>query len=1121
MVAQRAAGHWRLLSAVAVGAVFCSALMSAVILYSDAVRDLGLKHALATAPRFTNDVRVTSSVQLLNPRDYEATRAATDDLIALQLGGVVEGEVRVTRSATFFPTAPGAVVTTDPLRPRANFWVLDDLMEAATLVEGRLPITSAAATGDQPPGIELLMFRDAADAYGLQVGSEFDLHPFWRAATPLRGVITGLIDPVDPDARYWMGSIDRYRSPATSWPTYAFFIDEATLVRSIGGYLPDMDGTLETLVFVDVARVNSGNADAVREQVAGFRNAAGLRLATTQVTTSLDSTIATYQEKLFFTRLPLFALMIQVTGIVLFYLVMVSTMVIERQMGEIALLRSRGAGTAQVMLAYVIEGLGVVFAAIVLGPLLAAAAIALLGLTPAFSALSDGDLMQVRFSFPAFLMASLGAALALFALLWPAYRACRLSMTHYKQQISRPPAQPIFFRYYLDLVLIAGAAVAFYRLRQRGSFVTDNLFGGLSADPILLATPSLFMLMVALIFLRLFPLGLKLVLFATSRLDGATAPLALTRMARSPLQHSRLILLLILATAVGMFAAGFRATLDRGYQDRAAYLAGSEARLTDFRAPLNVPTGTFLPAVVEATGSSEISPAVRMSGSFSVERFRSVPVTVLGVDRETFAGQAFWRGDFGESPPRLLEALEQEPAPGLPSPIGIPADSRFAGAWVQLPLPGNVLRLGLRLRDRDNSVWEYRLQPEDGVEPGEWQFVAVDLARPTNVRPSVVAADAGERGWVLDGFFVQLSGPTPGVAQHHTVVLDDFQVSSSEPATGWGSSGFADGVVLDGFEAVEHYEILAGATLDGDPGALSRGAAPNGRTGSVAQLSFIRGRGGSPTVAFRVAGDSRPLPIIADQRFLEDQALRIGDEFPLQVNSQRITVRVVGSFDLFPTFDPANPGGFAVADLQALQAAATRIPGVGVGVYANEAWIGSYPGSALTQAGLFERGLNVQQVYDRRGILAEQSSDPLIAASWEGILFLSFAAVLIVSTLGFVVYSGISAIGRSLEFAILRTMGLGGRQILGVVTFEQAFVVVAGIAAGTLLGFPLSRLMISYMGLTERGADPLPPLVSVISWQAVLTVYALLGLVVSITVVVLVSLYSRLAVSRALRMGEL
>lgn len=100
-------------------------------------------------------------------------------------------------------------------------------------------------------------------------------------------------------------------------------------------------------------------------------------------------------------------------------------------------------------------------------------------------------------------------------------------------------------------------------------------------------------------------------------------------------------------------------------------------------------------------------------------------------------------------------------------------------------------------------------------------------------------------------------------------------------------------------------------------------------------------------------------------------------------------------------------------------------------------------------------------------------------------------------------------------------MGMSSKQILGIVAFEQCFVVVAGVAAGTVLGFPLNRVMITSMGISEQGTNALPPLLSRIGVDAIITVYVLLGVVLATTIAALVVLYSRLAVSRALRMGEL
>jgi putative ABC transport system permease protein len=100
-------------------------------------------------------------------------------------------------------------------------------------------------------------------------------------------------------------------------------------------------------------------------------------------------------------------------------------------------------------------------------------------------------------------------------------------------------------------------------------------------------------------------------------------------------------------------------------------------------------------------------------------------------------------------------------------------------------------------------------------------------------------------------------------------------------------------------------------------------------------------------------------------------------------------------------------------------------------------------------------------------------------------------------------------------------MGFSTRQIFGLVSFEQIFVIVAGALVGTLLGMPLSGLMIDFMGVTERGEEVIPPIVTEISWSTVLTVYSLLAVVFVATIVALALLYSRLSVHRALRMGEL
>jgi len=1116
MVARRSLGHWKLLVALVSGVVLSAALMSSVFLYSDAIRDLGLRHALDSRKPLALDLHVTVSGGKINAPDYEARRKTVDDLVAGQASDITTGVTHSGTSSGFYLTDPGKPVPQTDDRPRSQFAFQEGLMEHAKLVAGAMPAEPAQGAPGQPLEVQVLMGKDAADSLGVKVGQAFEMHWPIREIAPVRVFVTGLVQPNDLGEEFWAGHADRFRPNTPGWPTYTFFMDEAALLKSVGAYLPDMDISVETLARVDAKRIGSGNSDAVEGRLNALDSGLKQLVPFSRLDTEIPGAIKTYREKLFFTRLPLFALMIQVVGIVLFYVAMVGSMVVDRQTGEIALLKSRGASNRQVLGVFALEGLGIGILATVAGPLIAIGAISILGLTPPFHDLSGGDLLSVPLSGGAIALAALGAFLAFLALIWPAYRACRYSITQYKQEISRPPIQPAFFRYHLDLVAAVAGAFAFYQLRQNDSFATKDLFGGLSFDPIRLATPSLLILLVAMVFLRLFPLVLGVVSWASKSLRGPTVSFGLLRMVRSPVQHSRLILLLILTTAVGVFAAGFRATLEQGYADRADYKAGAQVRIQDVRLPNPAPLGAFNDLITKTTGSRDFTAASRQNAFASLDRFRSESVNLLGVQPEAFARIADWRGDFaGDSLQGLLSRLPRPPQELAQAPA-IPNDAKFIGVWANLPVGPTAASLGLRLRNTDGITWDYRLTPAGTPTANAWTFYYADLSKQVTSRPPDLVP--GERR--IDTVIVRLTAQQPLIPETDTALFDDLQTTTeAAPSPAWNGNGFASATIVDPFDDMTPYELVTGISTLGNPGQITRGSATSGRTGTVARLTFTRGPGSTSTVGFRRQTDQRPLPVVVDQQFLDVAKKKVGDEQLVFMNNQYVNVKIVGAYDLFPTYDPQGKQHLFIADLAALQASASRTP-TGDTIFPNEAWLNDNPGG-LTKQSLLDKGVNAQEVADRDAIFADQAADPLVAASWQGILFLCFAAVLLLSGLGFITHSGLSAQARSMEFAILRTMGMSGRQIVGVVSFEQVFVIVAGLAAGTLLGFPLSRLMIDSMGITENGVAPVPPLVSRVGWDAVITVYSLLGLLVGATIVALFLLYSRVGVSKTLRMGEL
>lgn len=1115
MVVRRSLANRRLLATVAVGVVMAAALMASVVLYSDAVRDLGLRYALRNAEPAERNVRVVISGRPALD-DYRQRRETVDGLLERYLGGVIGETVRFGRTATFYVTAPGAPVPADADRPRGHFQFADRLADHIEVLEGRWPAAPQPAADGAAPVVEAAIGKEAAERIGVRVGDAFDLHPFWREdAQPVRVVVTGIIAPRDLDEPYWFGRRDRF-ALETSWPTYPLWLDEAVVRERVAAYLPDMDSTLETYAFVDIGAIDARNARQVEANTRALAVALREAVPNVVVETRLAEVIASYQTKLFFTRLPLFALMLQIVGIALYYLAMVSSMLVERQHGEIALLRSRGGSPGQVVAVYAIEGLLICGAGALAGPFIAAGAISLLGYTPPFAPLSGDAALAVPISRMAFLAAGGGALLAFAAMLVPAWRASRSTTIDYKHSLARPQAQPIFLRYYLDLGLVGVGAFLFYQLRERGSLVTERLFGGLSADPLLLLSPTLFMVMVALVFLRVFPLVLGLIARAGRRWESATVALGLTRMTRAPLQYNRLILLLLLATAVGMFAAGYRATLERGYDDRAAYEAGAASRLTDVRNPAAVPDDVFTERIRAATGAEVVSPASRQTGSYNISAFQGVSIEVLGVVPGEFERVAFWRDDFaGAGLGELLGRLEADLSGGARG-AEVPAGARWIGLWARFPYGPNQARLGLRLRDPNGLSWDYTLFPVEQEVSNEWRFFAADLTQPSQARFGQGARYNPATPKELDAVYVRTAGSAPQVAERAIVLVDDVAVSSS----GQWDGGAGEWTVIEPFDGFERYELITGQAL-ADPGAVSFAPGAGLDGGNAARIAFTRAAGQGPLFGFRTARPAAALPVLAEERFLETAGLERGDELTVYVNRQYVRARIAGSFAYFPGHDPRGSSYLLVADLRALQVLGAAVPGLADAVTANEAWMSPADPAVMTREALLARGVQAEGIFDRRAIRAGQEADPLVAASWEGILFLSFGAVLILTGLGFAVYATMAAQARALEFAILRTMGYSSRQVLGLVSFEQAFVIAAGVAVGTFLGFPLGRLMIGYLGVTESGSEPVPPLVSQVSWPAVLTVYLLLAAVFAATIAALAAVYTRLAVHRALRIGEI
>ena len=414
MVAKRSLSHWRLLSTVIVGVLLASTVMSGTVIYFDALRELALDNTLDALTVEETDILLKADRGPTTVEEFQKVARQVDRQVEGRIGWFLRGQERASRSATFFVTEPGEEETAGQDNSRTYFAFMPGLLDNITVLQeegGRLPLSYAVNAPGEPLTLEAIAPAEDAAAFGVGVGDTISAVPHWKDRTPyLNVVITGLFERNEPGAEFWHMDDELVRSATSggSFRSVPLFISDAAYFNVLGQAFPDMDSSYMWLLQVDSDKISASDTTFARRQIAAMQRRLSNNLFSYRQITELDDALAEYDQRLFFSKIPMFIIMVLIAVVILYYVMTLSSLLVDQQRGEIALMRSRGATSAQILTVFVLEGATISGVAVLVSPLLAATVISLLGLTPAFAGLSDAGRLTVNISTGAYLMAALG-----------------------------------------------------------------------------------------------------------------------------------------------------------------------------------------------------------------------------------------------------------------------------------------------------------------------------------------------------------------------------------------------------------------------------------------------------------------------------------------------------------------------------------------------------------------------------------------------------------------------------------------------------------------------------------------------------------------------------------------
>ena len=280
-------------------------------------------------------------------------------------------------------------------------------------------------------------------------------------------------------------------------------------------------------------------------------------------------------------------------------------------------------------------------------------------------------------------------------------------------------------------------------------------------------------------------------------------------------------------------------------------------------------------------------------------------------------------------------------------------------------------------------------------------------------------------------------------------------------------------------------------------------------------------------VGITVGDSAHPIWAIVSRSFATALGLRVGDDLALGLPNaaQETTQFKVGAIvEDFPTsYATRSPGGAVVIDFDDFTSVRAS-PALGPDEY----WL-KVTGDAAQRAALSRAlelvgpSLIVNQIIDRRMLQTQIEGNPL-QAGMRGLLLAGALAAIALAVLASLTQAALTVRQRTVHLAVLRTLGMRSRHVLGMLLWEQAIVHASALVGGTAVGLVLALATVPFLQFSDTSLDPVmlgvPPYALVAHPAAVALFY--LGVAASLGVAMaLTARYAaRIGLGQALRIGE-
>jgi len=542
---------------------------------------------------------------------------------------------------------------------------LDDVGRRMEIIAGE-PLNDVPSEAE----LEVWMHTRLASEMGVHVGEPFEaVSILGGIRLPIR--VAGIWQARDVDDPYWW-----FQDPDSALRD-TLLVRRQDYITHVEPYLPSKTGFAMWYIVLDDNKILPQRAGVYTTGLERGLAVINKYLRGAQMDVSPLEPLEHFQRRATVMMTLLLGFSVPAMGFLLYFLALISIIIVRWQQRETAIMVSRGLGRGRIFSIALVEGLILIGVGYPLGIGAGLLLARLMGYTLSFLSFVSRQPLPVSLNGlnVGLILAALSASLV--ARLWPTLRATQHSVVAYEREHSRPLRNPFWQRYFLDLVLILPTAYAYRQMGQWGALglLVRESTSELYKDPLLILVPTLFVLTTSLLSVRLFPLMMRLADWPTAASPWLSLHLTFRQLSRQSQQYVNPLLLVIAALSLGTYLASMAASLDQWLVDRMYYRVGTDVTFEPFvdteqggsGEPWVLPVSEYLtiPGVQKATRVGDYPATIPMPGG------RDVRGRFLGIDRLDFPAVAWFRSDFTSvSLGELMNRLALQPD-GILAPLSL------------------------------------------------------------------------------------------------------------------------------------------------------------------------------------------------------------------------------------------------------------------------------------------------------------------------------------------------------------------------------------------------------------------------------------------------------------------